>query len=668
MRKPPSPSPSSSSSSAQKHRVAISGRRRFIDYPRHGRARLRRWLPSWQLLLGSGLVCLGGLLGLFAFLYARIAIPDENAASRQEANIYYWADGSQMVAVGAVDRQIVPLAQIPVSVQNSVVAAENASFYSDPGVSFKGLARAIVNMAGGQDTQGGSTITQQYVKNTYLSQQQTYTRKLKEFFIALKLSRHKSKGDILEGYLNTSWFGRSAYGIQAAAAAYYGIPAKDLNPSQAAMLASLLKGAEEYDPSVSAANHQRAVERWSWILDREVKSGLMTPTERAKYRVFPEPKRQSLSTSMAGQTGYLVNVVNNYIRKRIGLTDKDLTRGGYQIHTTFQKDKVMRLQQAVKEVTSQGIDPKKRSADRYVEVGAASIRPNDGAILALYGGADATKHFTDNADTSGVPVGSTFKPFALAAYYQSMMDTTGRGFLVTKSAPELSTLEDALVTSNHAPFVQLGKAVGWARIRDTAVKSGLLRSSMAPLEQTFPIGTSTPSAIRMADAYSTFANSGKQNDPYSVTRILKDGKPLSGLDRPRSRLALDPKAASIVNNVLQNVALTTGTEAVVPGSASIATGDSDRTKSAWFVSYTTDLSTAVTLFRNKPGQPQLLPLQGVGGNKSARGNVFPPRIWARYMGGAGNFSLNHAKHALPSQLPVPAVPSGQSGAQQTAAR
>jgi membrane peptidoglycan carboxypeptidase len=94
-----------------------------------------------------------------------------------------------------------------------------------------------------------------------------------------------------------------------------------------------------------------------------------------------------------------------------------------------------------------------------------------------------------------------------------------------------------------------------------------------------------------------------------------------------------------------------GTEAVVPGSASIATGDSDRTKSAWFVSYTTDLSTAVTLFRNKPGQPQRLPLQGVGGNNSARGNVFPPRIWARFMGGAGNFSLNRAKHVLPSQLP-----------------
>jgi membrane peptidoglycan carboxypeptidase len=613
---------------------------RLIDHPRRDRRGLRRWLPSWRLLLGGFLFSVGSLCGLFAYGYSQVDVPDENAAARQEANVYYWADGSQMTAVGAVDRQIVPLSQIPVSIRSAVVAAENASFYSDAGVSFTGELRAVVNMAKGEDVQGGSTITQQYVKNTYLSQDQTYTRKVKEFFISLKVSRTKTKGMILQGYLNSSWFGRQAYGIQAAAYAYYGIPAKDLDPSEAAMLASTLKGADQYDPWLSAANHARAVARWRWILDREVAVGLMTPAERATYRTFPEPKKESVSTSLAGQTGYLVNVANAYITKRTGLTDRDLARGGYRIHTTFEKDKVRRLEQAVKDVTGRGLDPKNRSTDRYVEVGAATVRPKDGALLALYGGSDATKHFTDNADTSGVAAGSVFKPFALAALIDGQRRASPIRWSVKTPPPELPDLQSALVTSAHAPFVQLGKSIGWVQIRNTAVRAGLLKSSMAPLEQTFPIGTSTPSAIRTADAYSTFANGGEQNDPYSVTRILRHGKPVGGLQHPHSRAAFSPGVAAIIDKVLQGVAFRNGTRSIVPGSASVATGAHDLTKSAWFVGYTKDLSTAITLFRNKPGQAQLLPLTDVGGADSLRGNVFPPRIWARFMGFTGTFDLN----------------------------
>ncbi|MEU1185503.1 transglycosylase domain-containing protein [Streptomyces sp. NPDC005820] len=645
MRKSPWQKPSSPS--AGKHRAADSRRRRLIDYPRQGRTGLRRWLPSWRLLLGGFLLSVGSLCGLFAYVYAQVGIPDENAAVRQEANVYYWADGSQMVAVGAVNRQIVPLSQIPASLRNAVVAAENASFYSDPGVSLTGELRAVVNMAKGEDVQGGSTITQQYVKNTYLSQEQTYTRKVKEFFIALKVSRTKSKDMILQGYLNNSWFGRQAYGIQAAAYAYYGIPAKDLDPSQAAMLASTLKGSEQYDPSLSAANHARAVARWSWILDREVAVGRMTPAERATYRTFPEPKKASVATSLAGQTGYLVNVANAYIGKRTGLTDRDLARGGYRIHTTFEKDKVRRLQQAVKEVTSRGLDPKNRSTDRYVEVGAAAVRPEDGALLALYGGSDATKHFTDNADTAGVAAGSVFKPFALAAFLDGERPARPIQYSGYTPPPGLADMRNALVTSAHAPFVQLGKAIGWVPIRNTAVKAGLLKSSMAPLEQTFPIGTSTPSAIRVADAYATFANAGEQNDPYSVSRMLRHGKPVGGLDRPRPRVAFKAEVAEKVTRVLQDVALQNGTQSIVPGSASVATGADDLTKSAWFVGYTKELSTAITLFRNKPGQGRLLPLSDVGGADSIRGNVFPPRIWARFMGFTGTFDLNRTKPAEP---------------------
>ncbi|MBT2384374.1 penicillin-binding protein [Streptomyces sp. ISL-11] len=623
-------------------------------------------MPSWRQVLSVITLCVGSVLGLFALVYASVDIPDENAAANQEANTYYWADGTQMVSLGEVNRNIVRLSDVPESVQNAVIAAENESFYRDRGVSFKGILRAFSSTAQGQETQGGSTITQQYVKNTYLSQEQTVSRKVKEFVISLKVDRTKSKKEVLQGYLNTSWFGRRAYGIEAAAQAYYGIPAKKLDPSQGAMLASLLKGAELYDPATGKANHERAEDRWKWILDRQVKAGLMSRSEREKYRTFPEPRKQSMSTSLGGQTGYLVDVANKYIRQRALLTDQELAHGGYKIYTTFDKKRVEQLRAAVEGVLSKDIDPKKRSADEGVQAGAASVRPSDGALLALYGGPDATKQFANNADTSGVPAGSAFKPFVLAAALKDGVRPQGEGSdredidadgfygkdgKLRSSSGESSsgdspgddgpdeshpTLRQALMSGGNATYAQLGRAVGLERVRDTAVASGLLKDSMAPLEQTFPIGTSTPSAIRMAGAYGTFANHGLQNDPYSVTKLLKGGTSIGGFEsRAKARRTLDKDVADDVSDVLREAGRKrlddVGARITDPVAAGY-TGDQDRLRSAWFVGSTERVSTAVTMFRTKPGEPQLLPVSDVGGD-SSRGNVLPARIWADYMGG-----------------------------------
>ncbi|MET8688471.1 transglycosylase domain-containing protein [Streptomyces sp. NPDC004732] len=643
---------------AQGKKPRRRGRRRIVDYPRAGRSGVRRWLPSWRLLLGTTGLFVTAVAVLFVCVYVSVDIPDENAAARREANVYYWSDGSQMVSTGEVNRQNVELDQIAPSAVHAVIAAENETFYDDSGVSLKGLARAAVNMVRGRETQGGSTITQQYVKNTYLSQDQTVTRKVKEFVIALKVDRKKSKDEILKGYLNTSWFGRGANGIEAAAHAYYGIPAKKLDPSQSALLAAMLKGADLYDPAVSAANHERARQRWAWILDRQVGVGLMTKKERAKYRTFPEPRSRSRSTSLGGQTGYLVDVANRYVKQHTGLTDEELARGGHEIHTTFDKAKVRGLERAVRRVVARDLDPKKRPADRYVQVGAASVRPSDGALVALYGGPDATEHFTNNADTSGVPVGSAFKPFVLAAALQhgvSARDLPVAGIAPARGPvagvrqsvladshyasdgtlqrsdgspdPDRPTLREALVSGGNATYVRLGKDVGQDMVRRTAVAAGLLRQSMGRLEPTFSIGTSTPSAIRMATAYGTFASDGVQRDPYSVTKVLKDGEPLPGLAPPSSRRALDPQVAQEVSDALRSAGRHLGVDV-----AAGRTGDQDRLKSAWFTGFTKDLSTAVTLFRLRPGEPQLLPLSGVGGKKSERGNVLPPRIWQEYAG------------------------------------
>lgn len=534
--------------------------------PRRGRRGLRRWTPSWKLTCGLFLFLTASLAGLFAAVYIQVEIPDPHDSASRQGTVYYWADGSRMVSVGDVNRQDVPLAQVPDSVEHAVIAAENADFYTDSGVSLTGIGRAAVNIVKGEETQGGSTITQQYVKNTYLSQDQTVQRKIKELFLSLKVSNQRPKKEILEGYLNTSWFGRGAYGVQAASYAYYGIPAKELNPGQGALLAAVLKGAEDYDPSLSAGNRQRAEDRWSWILDRQVDTGAMSAEERAKYTKFPEPKPPVKPTSQAGQTGYLVDIANKYLKSRTGITARDLAAGGYSVHTTFEKDKVLALAKAVEQVRADRLDPKKRAEDEHVQVGAASIRPKDGAVVAVYGGSDAIEHFTNNADTSGVPAASAFKPFVYAAAMEQGVESGERPAEGASAAPPTPTptgpaptpasgnLYAALVNSDHAPFVETGKKAGLDKVKEIAVASGLREESMAKLEPTFSIGTSTPSAVRLASAYATFVNQGRAIEPYSVTKAAWNGVPVNGLGAPKPRRAMSSETASTVGAALRQVA------------------------------------------------------------------------------------------------------------------
>src|SRR5882757_7038013 len=566
-------------------------KKRFIDYPRFGKDGWRRWVPSWRQVTAMFIGFVGSVVGLVGIAYALVAVPDVNQAATAQNNVYEWADGSQMIATGGeVNRQIVTIDEIPKSMQNAVISAENKTFETDSGVDPMGIARALYNMAKGGETQGGTTITQQYVKNTRLSQEQTVSRKFKELFISIKVGATMSKDEIMAGYLNTSYFGRGAFGIQAAARTYYGVNAIDLNPSQSAFLASLLKGPTYYDPAgntsidsnaTAAANTERSKERWAWILDQEVSVGRMTPADRAKYTTYPMPDPVKKNTDMAGQIGYMVDLANQYLISKTNITADALAKGGYEIKTTFQKANVTALENAVKKVQQANIKPggthvvDGEDMDKYVQFGGASLNPTDGAIVAIYGGTDATTHFTNNADETGAQVGSTFKPFVLAAAMthgvrdpsgtatqpdsertivspdsvysgkdnQLIYDYTGKPWVGTDpngqpfewrqpnddgdNIPTV-TLRTALDKSLNSPYVQLGQDVGTDLVSQAAISAGLVANSNNGLMDyknsvTYSIGTSSPSAIRMADAYSTFDNNGEQNDPYSVISVQYEG-------------------------------------------------------------------------------------------------------------------------------------------------
>ncbi|MFJ4816797.1 transglycosylase domain-containing protein [Streptomyces sp. NPDC088801] len=659
--------------------AAVPDKNRLIDYPRAGKYGWQRWMPSWKLVSGLCIGFFGSLVAVAGIGYAMVGVPnEENAAALSQNNVYYWEDGSQMVAAGSgQNRQNVTIDRIPKAMQWAVISAENKTFYQDRGVDPAGIARALANMARGGDTQGGSTITQQFVKNTYLSQEQSLTRKFKEMFISIKVGTKVPKRVILQGYLNTSYYGRGAYGIQAAAQTYFGKEAKDLKPNECAFLAALLKGPTYYDPAgndgidssaTREANTKRAKVRWSWILEQMHNDKRITDQQyQDAIKNFPKLQGRKATKGMTGQIGYLADTAKKYVLNHSNITEKQFDQGGYQIKTTFDKDKVEALAKAVKKVEREKLDPEKRELDKHVQFGAASVKPKDGAIVALYGGAGYEKgHFNNNADTSGVPVGSTWKPFVLAAAmehgtYRSdgplsplskyngndhlkVRNNDGSYVLKKDNTPFFQeneserpwgyiSLHKAMEQSVNTPFVQLGMDVGMRNVRDVAEKSGILNASFATLNPSFALGTSTPSAIRMADAYATFAAAGKQAAPYSVTSVKFNGQAVEGFKKPRITQAMPEKVAHNVTNVLENVIQNgTGKNALALGrTAAGKTGTTDENKSAWFVGYTQQLSTSVAMFREDPKSAKLLSMNGTAGEESIHGGDTPTQVWTEYM-------------------------------------
>ncbi|WP_189540463.1 transglycosylase domain-containing protein [Streptomyces gelaticus] len=633
------------------------------DFPRAGRRGWRRWVPSWRLVLGSVLMFTATLATVVGIAYARTDIPEDlNAFATQQDTVYYWADGTPMARTGWVSRQEMPLSKIPDHVRWAVLAAENANFYSDHGISTQGITRALWRTVSDGDTQGGSTITQQYVKNVYLSQDQSFSRKFTEMLMAVKLDSRLSKDEILQEYLNTSWFGRGTYGLQRASQAYYGKEVTQLNASEGAFIASLLKGASLYDPAVNPRNRERAVERWRWTLDRMVEIGKLAPAERATYTTFPEPKPPHRPNSAGGQDGYLVQLAESYAKRAAHISDARFDLGGYQIYTTFEKPRMTALTRSVRDAR-RALDPEQRKADRFVRFGAASVAP-DGRILAVYGGPDFERQAFNESNAGTVPAGSAFTPFVYAAGLQHGVSQKRNGPrstitpatvydgddgipVMTPEGPYWDrsgkmvkghnddgtsygpiSLHEAMAKSVDSPFLQLGMDTGLKLVRSTAEASGLLPSSFGPPVPAFAMGNSTPSAIRMADAYGTFAARGVHTDPYSVRKVTRNGEPVR-LDLPRPRRAVRSEVADEITASLVRPGGRNGAVSLTPAATKAGTTEDDTAR--WYVGYGPTASTAVVVYRmdlTKSLAP--LPLKGLAGGPADDGKL-PAQIWNTYM-------------------------------------
>ncbi|WSA78796.1 penicillin-binding protein [Streptomyces sp. NBC_01799] len=654
-----------------------------------------RRLFTWRKMLGTFFGFCLLIMGAFVALYLYVDIPKANALAERQSNVYQYSDGTVLTRTGdGVNRQIVDLDQVPKEVQHTFVAAENKTFYKDQGVDLKGTARGILNTLSGKGKQGGSTITQQYVKNYYLTQDPTVSRKLKELVISLKVDQKKDKNYILAGYINTAYYGRGASGIQAAAQAYYGVDAKELNVSQGAYLAALLQAPSQYDWAVATPTGRRLVkERWAYTLDNMVEMHWLDKAQRDTLK-FPVPDKPKPARGMEGQTGYLVEAANKELDKQ-GITGDMRQAGGWTFTLNIDKKRQKQLEQSVDRQLESKLDRKGNKVDATVQAGATSVDPKTGAVVALYGGVDYVKHYISNATRRDYQPASTFKPLVLASALENeaktqdgdligvntRYDGTSKRPVVgsdTPFAPENEdnrsygdvTVQTAMNKSINSVFAQMVVDVGPPAVKETALALGVPDQNF-PERPAITLGTMNASTWDMAGAYATLDNHGRKVTPFIVKSAKHRDRtvdPVKGIGNQ----VISRKSADTVTSVLKGVVDSGSGQAANTSAYEAAgkTGTSENNKSALFAGYTPELATVVALFGESPkdGGGQVS-LTGTANSGRANGGGFPAQIWADYTlgalggGSSAQFDLQDVERG---EVSVPASPSTSPSTSESA--
>jgi membrane peptidoglycan carboxypeptidase len=625
--------------------------------------RKRRWLRRtlWTFFT-LGLLGAAGLV----VAYALTPIPKPNPNVLQQESIIYYSDGKTVLdRFAEVDgnRAIVPIDRIPKDVQEAFLAAEDRSFYENNGISPKGIARSIwVGLRGGPQ-QGGSTITQQYVKNYYLTQDRTLSRKAKEVLISIKIDNELSKDEILANYLNTIYYGRGASGIQKASLAYFGTSVQNLDASQGALLASVIRGPSYYDPRLGAEQKRNAQERWAYVLDGMVEQGWLSADERAKAK-FPTTIKATKPRTATGPEGFISEMVRAELQSKLDLTEDDLARGGFRITTTIDKRAQDSAKAAVAARMPQGVDD--------LHVGLAAVAPGDGAIRALYGGAtygSGDLGYFNVATKAGMQAGSTFKIWTLVAALERGLPLSTRfdarspmffeqfksnepGATAAAQAGEVVNfgnhgygvldMTQATGKSANTYYAQLNIEVTPERTREAAEKAGLhAAGAQKELGTNYAnvFGTDLVTVLDQANAYATIAAEGKRATPYLIAGV-----------KARGEFTLDytakPQVKQVFDQAVMRDTIHAMNAAVQPGGTAVAasalgrpaagkTGTTSNNYSAWFDGFTPgQLSAAVGIYK---GDGSLIPanqMNAIPGVGELTGGTVPVNVWTDFMRGA----------------------------------
>lgn len=595
-------------------------------------------------------------VGLFFVLYKAIEIPQPNEAFKAQTTFVYYSGGKDELGTYYDDqnRQSIPLSEMPETMQDAVVAAENQTFWTDKGLDPKGILRAAFSNAQGNAQQGASTITQQYVKILYLTSERSYQRKVKEAIVSLKIQNQLSKQQILEGYLNTIYFGRGAYGIQAAAGAFFDKEAKDLNLRESAVLATTLNNPSRYDPADGREAKQALKERYGYVLAAMADMGTISAeqADKAAKRLpkFPEIASQS---QYGGQRGHMLTLVKKELL-RLGFDEQEIDGGGLRVTTTFTPEAMEAVEQGVLEQKPEGF------GDKELHVGAATVEVGTGALRGFYGGQDYLDSQINWA-SAGAQGGSTMKIAALVAAikdgYELNDSFDGNSPYELPDGTEMENQGDsdygsaismltATENSVNTAFIDmtLGMEDGPEKIIEAANDLGIppakatkktigIPTSSPGLEPVtgVSLGSATVSPINMANAYATIASGGERAGVHVIEKVVDaSGEERYAWQNDATR-TIDEDIAADVSYALEGVVQSgSGTAALslgrpAAGKTGTATNGRDEVSSAWFAGYTPQYATAVMYARGK-GNEQL-----EGWLPSYFGGAYPAETWTAIM-------------------------------------
>jgi membrane peptidoglycan carboxypeptidase len=640
----------------------------------------RRVRRSAYVLAAVGFV---GPIVAFIITYFMVDPPDPlQVLNQQQTMTIYYADGSVMDTLGPTtggDRTILSIDKIPTVVQRATEAAEDETFATNSGFDVKGIGRAVLSQLKG-GAGGGSGITQQYVKKATGEEDHTLTRKWTELVKAIKMSQVKTKDQILDAYLNTVYYGRGAYGIQAASQAYFGKNVDQLNPSEAAFLAGCINvPAYNEDPSWTNS-------RWSYTMGRMVANGWLSQAERNQY---PEQPKPVANAGDGSSTSGAISFVEQQVMKeaadpKYGNHDRPaLQQAGAKIYTTIDPKAQKQAEQASQEVMSVDTPHNANIASAQV-----SIDPSTGGIVAWYGGSDPKAWSYDLADTANQP-GSSFKPIVFAAgmransnigLYSLYNGTSGQtiaGHKVNNADEESCgtncTVLTAMTQSVNTVFYKMTDDIGPQAVRQTAFDVGIAKTqklvgkTMPALQPTdgdpvadgIGIGQYEVRPRDMAQAYATFANNGMYIPSHFITSItdsnggsLYDAKanpllqPTPALDKsnPGKNAQLARNVTESMLQVAANSCADTahrqcdnlqGNRPVAAKTGTAQFQDSGHNANAWMVGYTPQIVTAVWVGnRNAPAPIYGYYLNHIGPksqNYDIYGREEPSYIWQKFM-------------------------------------
>jgi membrane peptidoglycan carboxypeptidase len=603
--------------------------RKAAKAPRTRKQKVLR-VVKWVGITGLVLVLLA--VGSFVALYQLIDVPEPNEAFLDETTVVTYANDDDLGTLATQNRDIISFKEMPETLQNAVVAAENQSFWTDRGIDPKGIVRAAFGNARGGATQGASTITQQYVKILYLNQERSYTRKVKEAILSLKVQREQSKKEILTNYLNTIYFGRGAYGVQAAAQAYFAKPASELSLRESVVLARVLNNPTAYDPANGKEAKQDLKAGYDFILDAMVDLDYVTAdeAEQAKNRL---PKFPDVATEDAngGQTGHVLTMVKKEL-ERLGYPEDEVVGKGLRVVTTLTEKDMDAAEAGVAEARPEGF------GDKQLHVGVASVEPGTGAIRGFYGGQDYLQSQLNWA-VSGGQAGSILKPFALAAGIKdgySLRDTFDGNSPITVGDTDFENqgnedygqvnLIKATMDSINTAFIDLTDSMdnGPEKVLKMANAMGIppakarfknaegFPNTTPGLEANagIALGSATVSPINMATAYATIANEGVYAEPYLIEKVLDaNGKEIY-THQVQTKRVLDQDIADDVSYAMQQVITPEGTgyraldlDRPAAGKTGTSTNDDGDVVSSWFSGFTPQLATSVVYVRGKGAEP-----------------------------------------------------------------